>query len=538
MRERMLGLETEYALTVIDRKGRGVTNEKMVQRLFKRARTRFPHIVAMNHKGVFLPNGSLLYLDCGLHVEFATPECLDPIDVVRYQAAGDRILGDLVSELAAKEWGVSEAIFSKCNVDYAHNSQTTWGCHESYLHRGDPAVFPEQIIPHLVSRIVYSGAGGWNSVSPDLEFLLSPRVVHLVMDVSHDSTHSRGLFHTKDEPLAGLGYHRLHLLCGESVCSETASWLKLGTTALVVALIEAGRKPGQAVMPKNALEAMRTFSSDPECKAVVQGKRGRSFTAIEMQRHYLAQVQAHLGAPFMPPWAEAVCRKWEETLDRLEQGGPEAMQGTLDWAMKLALFKDHARRAGFDWDRIASWNHVLGRLRRVLDDSGCGGLEMPAKIEITFGTAKPVLEEISNLAPFMKQNGLEWDVLPQFLLMRDQLFEADFRFSQIGKTSIFASLDRMGLLDHRLLDDGKIEEALEQPPQGGRAHLRGQVVSRLAGGPPTCRCDWSMVFDSASGNSLDLSDPFVNEERWSPAPARRRRRAAASAIRVREDPPF
>ncbi len=538
MQERMMGLETEYALTALDRKGRGITSEKMVERLFRRARSRLPHMVAMNHRGLFLPNGSLLYLDCGLHVEFATPECLDPIDVVRYQAAGDRILADLVRELAAKEWGVAEAVFSKCNVDYAHNSQSTWGCHESYLHRGNPIEFPDQIIPHLVSRIVYTGAGGWNSVSPDLEFLLSPRVVHLVMDISHDSTQSRGLFHTKDEPLATRGYHRLHLLCGESVCSETAAWLKLGTTALIVALIEAGFRPGEAVMPRRALEAMRTFSGDPACKSAVNGEKGGCFTAIEMQRHYLAQVKAHVRDPFMPPWAEAVCRKWEDTLDRLEQGGAEGLQGTLDWAVKLALFKDRARRFGFEWDKIASWNHVLGRLRQALGDSGSDPMEMPVKAEITFGTARPVLEEIFNLKPFMKQNGLEWDGLQRFLLLRDELFEADFRFSQIGKTSIFASLDRLGLLDHRLLDAESVEEAVRQPPKRGRAHLRGKVISRLAGGSAAQRCDWTGISDPASKQTLDLSDPFAKEENWIAAPARRKRGVAATAARIYEDMPF
>ena len=474
MNNRMLGLETEYALTGIDRKGRGLDKEQVIECLLQLARQKFSHLLARNHRGVFLPNGSLLYLDCGFHVEFATPECLDPYDVVRYQAAGDRMLAGLASDLAARDRAISEAVFSKCNVDYARNSETTWGCHESYLHRGKPAEFPGQIIPHLVSRIVFTGAGGWNSVSPDLEFLLSPRVVHLVTDVSKNSTQHRGLFHTKDEPLANDGYHRLHLLCGESLCSETASWLKLGTTALIVALIEAGLKPGEAVMPQFPRGAMKIFACDPECKAVVQGRNGASFTAIEMQRHYLAQVQSHTRDAFMPTWAEAVCNKWQETLDRLEKHGPESMQGTLDWALKLALYKHHTRRSGFEWDKIACWNIVLKRLRHALGAQGYDPLEVPLKAEIVLGTPTPVQEEITNLRPFMEQHGLEWDSLDRFLLMREELFEADFRFGQVGKTSIFDSLDRRGLLDHRLFGAGEIEEALEEPPKAEEPASEGR----------------------------------------------------------------
>ena len=399
-------------------------------------------------------------------------------------------------------------------MDYAYNSQTTWGCHESYLHCGDPSEFPGQIIPHLVSRILYTGAGGWNSVSPELEFLLSPRVVHLVTDVSGCSTHDRGLFHTKDESLSGEGHHRLHLLCGESLCSETASWLKLGTTALIVAGIEAGLKPGEAVMPRSPLEAMKVFAGDPQCKAVVKGRCGATFTAIEMQRHYLAQAEAHVHDPFMPRWAEAVCRKWRETLDRLQKGSPESVQGTLDWAMKFALFKNHAHRCGFEWDKISRWNDVLMKLRRALDARGYDALDTPIRAEFVLDDATPIQQEVASLAPYLKQHGLQWDRLKPFLLMREELFEADFRFSQIGKTSIFGSLDRRGLLDHRVPGAGRLEEALEQPPEGGRAPLRGQVISRLAGTSSECFCDWSMICDLKSGKRLDLSDPFENEERW------------------------
>ena len=118
------------------------------------------------------------------------------------------------------------------------------------------------------------------SLSPGVEFILSPRVPHMVREVSNDSTGNRGIFHTKDESLCGKGYHRLHLLCGESLCSETATWLKVGTTALVVALIEAGLRPGDAVALQSPLEAMRSFASDTVCKAIVESASGKDLTAI------------------------------------------------------------------------------------------------------------------------------------------------------------------------------------------------------------------------------------------------------------------
>jgi hypothetical protein len=214
------------------------------------------------------------------------------------------------------------------------------------------------------------------------------------------------------------------------------------------------------------------------------------------------------------------------------------MQSTLDWAIKLALFKNHVRRSGFAWDEIARWNYVLRRLRQALDARGHDALQVPMRAETVLGTTTPIPGEIANLMPFMKQNRLEWDNLERFLLMRDELFEADFRFSQIGETSIFASLDRKGLLDHQLDGPDKVEEALAQPPKEGRARLRGQVIRRLSRESSVGSCDWSRIFDPDSGNMLDLSDPFEKEENWIPAPTPRKRRAAMTASRVDRDIPF
>jgi len=137
----------------------------------------------------------------------------------------------------------------------------------------------------------------------------------------------------------------------------------------------------------------------------------------------------------------------------------------------------------------------------------------------------------------MKQKGLQWDSLKAYLRMREELFEADFRFSRIGKASIFGSLDRRGLLDHRVPGAGRLEEALEQPPEGGRAPLRGQVISRLAGTSPGCCCDWSMILDRDSGNILDLSDPFEKEEHWMPSRILQKRRTLMRAMGISRNAP-
>ena len=267
MAPRLFGVETEYALSALDGRGRSLDRGEIIEDLMQRARAALPHLPDKFSAGMFLQNGARFYVDAGHHPELTTPEVSSPWDVVRYIQAGERILAELGAGGAARR-RAQQVLFFRCNVDYS-GAGSTWGCHESYMHTANPARLPAQIIPHLVSRLIYSGAGGFNNLSAGIELTLSPRVPHMTTEVSTESTHSRGIFHTKDEPLSGGAYHRLHLLCGESLCSQLATWLKIGTTALVVAMIEAGLQPGDAVALRAPVAAMQTFAGDPGCAAAV-----------------------------------------------------------------------------------------------------------------------------------------------------------------------------------------------------------------------------------------------------------------------------
>ena len=231
MAQRLFGIETEYGLSVIPTPGSTCDNENSARELLGLATTRFAQVPGLRSSGLFLGNGSRFYVDCGAHPELATPECTNPWDAVRYVQAGERLMLDLTGQLARRDRRIANIFLSKANVDYL--SRATWGCHESYSHRvPDQGALSAQIIPHLVSRIVFCGAGGFDSLAPGIEFAISPRVPHLRAAVSGDSTNMRGIFHTRDEPLCGDGSRRLHILCGESLSGETGAWLKVATTAL------------------------------------------------------------------------------------------------------------------------------------------------------------------------------------------------------------------------------------------------------------------------------------------------------------------
>lgn len=508
MKERLLGVETEYAANVGSSVPGDTHRQDALWRLMALAKQELPHLRDFG-EGIFLGNGSRFYIDCGMHPEFTTPECADPWEVVRYILAGERILVDLAAKFAAAPGG-QVVDFFKCNVDYS-GAGTTWGCHESYLHRAHPSLLSDQIIPHLVSRVIYTGAGGFDPLSAGLKFTISPRASHLRQVLSENSTSERGIFHTKDESLASEGFHRLHLICGESLCSETAMWLKVATTALVVAMSEACINLDVPVRLSDPVQALMLFAGDPTCRAKLRLANGRMSSAIDIQRFYLSRAEEHAHQVFMPVWTKEVCRQWGLMLDRLEAGA-DGVKTILDWGIKLALYQDFARRQGVEWESLPHWSLVYAGLSAALERVGA---VLTISVSSLLDRNSPVREEVKRLDPYLRDNGLSWDGLGRFLRLRKQLFEIDTRFGQLGDKGIFAELSRGGVLSHSMQGVGDVSEAVEHPPPSGRARLRGEFIRRVsAAGRKRYECDWQGIWDRVENRVLDLSHPFTVEARW------------------------
>jgi proteasome accessory factor A len=553
MPRRLLGLETEYAFSVVDHEGRALRDrETLLRELFAIATRRLEHLPDGSAFGIFLANGSRLYVDAGNHPELSTPECTDPWEAVRYTKAGERILARLLAELTdkrARSDGARPFLF-KSNVDYS-GSRSTWGCHESYMHATSHERVLDGVVSHLVSRICFTGAGGFDSLSRGIDFMISPRVAHLSQVISNGSTEPRGITHTKDEPLCNGGHHRLHVICGESLCSEQAQVLKLGTTALVVALIEGGRREPLALRPCKPVKAMKRLGKDPRCRTRVELADGRKLTAIEIQRCLLDAAARSAGRSFMPSWTDDLCRLWASALDALEAGAPDSVADRFDWAIKHAIFEALAARRGVDWTSLPKWSWVLHRLPsepdrtaepvdadfdqgdlfpvesaglprsrlmlHVLEESlrarlragaqrGCDDDQQRAEAEAR--------NQHERLSRYLVRRGLAWSGLEPVKALRWELFETDLRFAELGDDGVFARLDREGLLEHATGGLGDIEVAVAEPPPGGRAHLRGMQIRELARKGGQLSCTWDAIFDHEGLRCFDMRDPWGENAAW------------------------
>jgi proteasome accessory factor A len=485
MRKMLLGVETEYAAGIATDAGAAssVLEASDFAGRFMAATRRRLTCLPDGSGGVFLANGARLYVDCGMHPEYATPECSSPWEVVQHIAAGDRILSHLAEDLEPGYRHLGELVLHKCNVDYS-GAGTTWGCHESYLARRPPGELAAALVPHLASRVIYTGAGGFNPLNPGLEFLLSPRAVHLHHVCSGDSTRGRGIMHLRDERLNGRGYTRIHVIAGESLCSHLGMWLKAGATSLVVALGDEGIDPGDAVRLCNPVEAMQAFSRDPSLRATASVANGRESSALDIQRRYLDLAEAHAGGGLLPEWAGEVCAVWRRVLDQLS-ADPEQLAASLDWPLKLALYRRRCQQQRIDWKRLPVWTRAAAL----------------------------------------------WGGVPRFLSVRRALFQTDTVFSRLVRGGIFTELDEAGVLNHRVAGVGAAETAAEYPPGYGRARLRGEAVRLLAPLGAGARADWSCVIDQAGRRVLDLNDPFAEEAVWRGVPLPEHRAPVVRPIR-------
>jgi proteasome accessory factor A len=336
---RIFGIEVEYGVTCTFRGQRRLSPDEVARYLFRR-------VVSWGRSSnVFLENGARLYLDVGSHPEYATPEC-DTVDsVVAHDKAGERILESLVEQAEQRlhEEGIAGTIFLfKNNTDSAGNS---YGSHENYLvsRVGEFQKLADTLIPFLVSRQIYAGAGKVLQTPRGALYSIAQRAEHIWEGLSSATTRSRPIINSRDEPHADAErYRRLHVIVGDSNMSEYATWLKLATADLVLRMIEAGTVMRDLSLD-NPIRAIREISHDMTCQRRVRLEGGRELSALEIQRIYLERVARFLHHSGSDAAADHVLGEWARVLDTLETD-PLKLSRECDWVAKYHLVDDYRRR--------------------------------------------------------------------------------------------------------------------------------------------------------------------------------------------------
>lgn len=342
MERRIFGLETEYGITCTLRGQRRLTPDETARYLFR-------SVVAWGRSSnVFLENGGRLYLDVGSHPEFASPECDSMWDVVRYDRAGDQIIFDLVinAEARLRDEGIRGNIsIFKNNTDSAGNS---YGCHENFLvaRAEESNDYLDVFIPFLVTRQIFAGAGKILSTSRGQSFSLSQRAEHIWEDVSSATTRSRPIINTRDEPHADAEmYRRLHVIVGDSNMSQYATFLKVGSAACVLKMLETPGFSLRDLTLENPIRAIREVSSDISCRHPIRLANGKEMSALDIQKYLLSRALHYRDEYGFTDEENQALSMWEESLHLLEHN-PMALSDRLDWVAKLHLLRRYEDRHG------------------------------------------------------------------------------------------------------------------------------------------------------------------------------------------------
>ncbi len=342
MERRIFGIENEYGVTCALRGHRRLSPDEVARYLFRR-------VVSWGRSSnVFLVNGARLYLDVGSHPEYATPECDSVYDLVAHDKAGERILETLIesAEQRLREEGIQGDIYLfKNNTDSAGNS---YGCHENYLtsRRDDFSEYAEVLIPFLVSRQIYAGAGKVLQTARGATYCMSQRAEHIWEGVSSATTRSRPIINTRDEPHADAErYRRLHVIVGDSNMSEYATFLKTGATSILLRMLEDPSVALRDMTLDNPIRAIREISHDPTCTRRIRLASGREVSALEIQSEYLDRALKYADSRELEPQDKQALQMWEHCLAQIAKD-PLGLTRECDWVMKYHLIEAYRERHG------------------------------------------------------------------------------------------------------------------------------------------------------------------------------------------------
>lgn len=382
--ERIFGIETEFGTLVADETMgpyEGIV-EVIKDYLFRDLKLGLLDLHSRDEvfepaeSGGFLLNGGRLYIDAvGSHLEYATAECRSLKDVVANDRAGQRQIVRAIKELGLED------VVSVYNNSIDHFGGHTFGCHENYLIKASEDLFSTQVhllYPFLVTRQIFAGVGRvgghiltngllrpsysevmdnpidyiWVSnmygVIPDptVDFQISQRADHIIKTIASRVRFNRALINPKWEHFYTFGgYTRLHLLFGESNQNEFAYALKVGTTALVVRLLEDDLIPHEVTLSQ-PLIALREVSRDSEYKWLVKRLDGEAtIGAVDLQRMYLEAAQVYRGENDQTDW---ILAEWEAILDGLDKD-PLALADRIDWVMKRQIIDQYRQEEGLEW---------------------------------------------------------------------------------------------------------------------------------------------------------------------------------------------
>lgn len=290
-----------------------------------------------------LPNGARFYVDHA-HPEYSAPEVLNPIDITKWDLAGEQIMRVAVA-LDAMDYPDDKIRVFKNNVD---NKGSSYGTHENYqMNRSTQfSKIVAGLTPHFITRQIFCGAGriGIGQKSENIGYQISQRADYIEAHVGLETTMKRPIINTRDEPHADPKIsRRLHVIIGDANMSDFANILKVGSTALVISMIEDRFVDFEEVDLLNPVGVVKDISHDLDMKNIYITNSGKKFSAIDIQEWYLEKSKSYLSQIGYDDNSRQVIDFWEQALMGL-RNNKDDLADRVDWIAKLALINRYKEK--------------------------------------------------------------------------------------------------------------------------------------------------------------------------------------------------
>ena len=300
---------------------------------------------------VVLTNGARLYVDHA-HPEFSAPEVTNPRDAALWDRAGVQIM-ERAAALASRSGAIPPILLYKNNTD---NKGASYGTHENYLMRRQTsfADIVRHLTPFFITRQIFTGSGrlGVGQDGRSMRYQLTQRADFFEVEVGLETTLKRPIINTRDEPHADPEkYRRLHVIVGDANLCEVATYLKMGTTAIVLSMIEDGVLDHVNLMTRFPVREMHAVSHDATLQHALVMQDGTRRTAIDIQRQLCTLAYAYCeerAGGDIDAQTLDILNRWSQTLSGLATD-PMTCATTIDWVAKLALLEEYRARDGLDW---------------------------------------------------------------------------------------------------------------------------------------------------------------------------------------------
>lgn len=486
-----MGLETEFGVFSTGQESECDLIAKIIKWISTKVGGRI-----LGHQA-WIPNGARIYMDHGTKLEVAGPECSTVAELVAWEHALDQLVEEAVRNL-----GLS-VIICKNNTDH----RRSYGSHENYstelssVAGPEAELFRQALIPFLVTRHLFAGAGLISSNSHGYE--LSQRSRFLRRVVGDDTIYDRAIVCTRFEPHS-TSKGRLHLVLGDSLQMQLGSFLRFGTTALVILMLESDGMIIDVPRIYHPLAAFRACSADIFCKTRICP----THTAIEVQRVYLRAAERFLSTRLAPSWAAQVVEKWGTVLDGL---ATDPMGVPLDAFIKYQVLEADLASRGLNFDTVSIWHQlffdlIVPRLRNEVQ------VDNVDRIKANVHAALPDTS-FNEVDKFLKSRGIRWEELKEIWETMNAILRTEYGYSLIDRTSSLAV--PFESQTNQIVDEEDITFARQHPPQTTRARLRGEAIRQHRSGDLWVSWDKLEWRPTAHEHLImNLDDPLQITSEW------------------------